>query len=299
MKMFKKATLSMTVKILLIAVGLLLLVPIIITILADASDEGDVLRCKLSVLERALLKDPLFGGSLGSLRCNTQRRRVGQDSNDQEEVMREISDYLVRCWNMFGEGVLRSLRSSDGFWVDARHSLDLFGRYSGRAFCFICYDLDIRDLDKPITDANLFSFFDNTLYLADSTVSCPPGDLDCENMRKDLTISPCERRGGVCRPKSEGCDMNTEVKSRENEDWRCFSSNSVCCLDRRDVYTYHDYLRYHSGTGGTLLLFSESFPIVKGEKYGIIYIEPADETVPSYIAIGDFTQIAASGCIQR
>ena len=269
-------------------------------VLSDASDEAEVLKCRLSVIQRAMTNVPLLGGSFGRLQCSTLRRNVGVEDSSKEAVMREISDYTTRCWNMFGEGVLRSLKDGESNVLKTVwESANIFGEEK-EAFCFVCYDLRIRALDENIAYGEFIDYYERTLYLADSTVSCPAGDVECENLRKDISISSCERRGGDC---VQSCDPNTQVQARLHEDWMCKSSRDlrdpVCCLDKNNVYTYESYLRYHSGMGGRLESSQPSFPIEEGNSYAIVYVEPQDSNEVGYIAFGDFEAIEGSGCLQR
>ena len=301
-KISKKGIATSTLaSMILLLFGFLGLVFLMSQILSDATDESEVLKCRLSVVQRAMTNVPLLGGSFGRLQCNTQRRNIGVEDSGKEAVMREISDYTIRCWNMFGEGVLRTLKDGESNVLKAAwNAVNIFGGDEQRAFCFVCYDLRIRNLDENIGYGEFIDYFGRTLYLADSTVSCPPGDVECENLRKDLSISPCERRGGVC---AQSCDPDTQVQARLHEDWMCKSSRDlrdpVCCLDRNDVYTYEDYLKYHSGMGGRLELFPESFPLEEGNNYAVVYVEPENRNEPGYVTFGSFDGVAGSGCLQR
>ena len=292
----KKSQLSTTASVILIAFALFGLFMVIPSILNAAVSESEVLQCRLSVVQRAITRTNLLDGSLGELQCKTLFRNVGDESDKREDVMREISDYVVRCWNMFGEGFLHSLKDADTNVLTNVWNRINIGGGDEQAFCFICYDLSIRNLDQDISYGNFIEFFENTLYIADSTSVCPPGDRECELEMSDSTVSPCIRRGGECKT---SCIPGTEVEARKDDEWICYERNNICCLDRNDVYTYNDYIRFNSGMGGSFTAFQGSFPFTRGENIGVVYVEPESSNRPGYIAIGKFEEIRGSGCIQK
>lgn len=283
----------------LLIVGFIGIVFVLSTVMRDATDEAEILKCRLSVMQRAMTRNPLTRGGLGELQCNTLRRSIDAESQSKEAVMNELSNQIVGCWDMFGEGALKSLQDAEfDFFKNLAGRLELFG--SNDAFCFVCYDVELRSSESfEISEADFLLHFDRTVYrtyssfdIADTASSRSVG-ADEETARS-LDLERCVRRGGEC---TTNCNPNSQVRAPNHEDWLCRGSD-VCCLERNEVYTYADYLRFHSGMHGSLMTLGEPFSIRGGQQYAIAYVEPKNVREPGFIAIGDFRSIAESGCIQ-
>jgi hypothetical protein len=297
--------------------------------LQASTEEADVLRCRLSVMQRALSKIPFTGTSLGGLHCSTLRKNVGiKDRTSKDLVMKDISDLTINCWMMFGEGTLKSLRGEeDGFWNGVWSRINIMNWNSDKAFCFVCYDVSVKEIknDETISEANLLAFYDNTMYTAviqDPESSCGnqeddnlDGDIDCqpgnEDMSCDCEDPECIANPSQCKKHSETCLQNgascrTSCLSNEmkmtGDEWQCGGRDTICCQREDRVDTYNDYLKYNSGMGGTLVpLYNEGelFSIEEGKKYAIAYVEPFQASQSSFIAVGDFEAFANSGCIMK
>lgn len=296
--------------------------------LSASTDEADVLRCRLSVMQRAITKIPFTGTSLGGLHCSTLRKNVGTKGRTSKDlVMKDVSDLTVNCWTMFGEGTLKSLRGEeDGFWKGVWSKLNILNWNSDKAFCFVCYDITVKKIadDDSISEGNLLSFYDNTFYSSElkaTESSCNNGEdddldgkIDCQEGNEDdecycsdpkCVADPkeCAKYDQTCRMNGASCRtscLSNEIKMT-GDNWQC-NTNEICCENKNDIYTYNDYLQYQSGMGGTLVTLhpeGKLFSIEQGKKYAVAYVEPFKSSQASFIAIGDFQSFVNSGCIQK
>ncbi|MFW6231211.1 MAG: hypothetical protein ACOC32_04280 [Nanoarchaeota archaeon] len=313
MKKAQKGAVAALVIIILSTVGILLVTS---GVLDQASIESKELACRLSIMERAYLKLP-GGISIGDLRCETFDRKVGtEDATSKDEVMKDIGDLSVRCWKMFGEGTLKTLRGTeDGLFAGLGREWKSVDRTYEKAFCFICYDVFIESIDddETITEGNLIGLYSQEVYLADEkavesscnnnedddgdgNIDCQPGNEDseciCEEGEKArLKENPCEQYGGKCKASCSGFERKVAKSG-----WECIDSGDICCIDETDVYTYQDYIESHSGMGGTIVFVPPEdgpFTMQEGERYGIAYVEPAggDRKKASFLAVGNFDDL--------
>lgn len=293
-KAIAKSTLAAMIIILFSFVAIAMIMSDVST---DASEEGEILKCRLSVMQRAVAKMPFTGHSLGGLQCKTIRKNVGEENNEKEAVMREIADYSVGCWNMFGEGMLRSLRDSDdeSLFQGVLTDMNLFGLANEESFCFVCYEVLVRDIEEEqtISYTDFLSFYNFEVYKAEPK-PCREDDEECIARRDDPGLSLCIRNGGECLSSCSG-DL---VVAPSHEKWLCADDDETCCLEKSEVYTYLDYLKYNSGMDGRLLI-DEDLEIESGETYGIVYIEPVNKDIPSYVGIGDWDMIDESECVRK
>lgn len=264
------------------------------SVISQTEDESDVLKCKFSVTQRGLTNNP-FTGSLGELQCTTMRRRIDANRLSNNVVMSEVSDYLMRCWEMFGEGTLRTLGDGNlltNIWDDVK----LLGRPDTEAFCFVCYDLEILNLNGDINEGQFRAHLENTVYKAENLLSCQPRDEECQLRIRDLNLPPCQRRGGECR---SSCTPNLQVRAPNTENWLCRNEDDICCVERNDVFTYFDFVRFHSGARGTIELLGQPFSLTDQKNYAVVYMEPRSSEEVGFVAIGDFESVRNSNCIQR
>ncbi len=252
----------------------------------------DEAMCRSSVIHRA--RNPAAAVYSPSLSCKTTRVDVGEEraSREKEAVMEDISELAMGCWGMFGSGVLRSLDDRQGImdafgsWVQGANP---FGIYSSEALCFVCYDIHVDSIqedgeDTIITEADILSFMENTIYVAEGA----PMYID-----EDSSMSPCQLRGGRC---SAECSRG-EI-SNSGDDWACDDGSDVCCVSRQDAFSYMDYLRYDGPARGIVSFFASegTLTIEDSERYGIVYVEPIPRDASSYIMIANMDDVADSGC---
>jgi hypothetical protein len=110
-------------------------------------------------------------------------------------------------------------------------------------------------------------------------------------VKDEFIKNPCEAQGGECK---NSCEPYSEVEHVEPE-WSCKEEDKKCCLNRNNVYTYNDYIRYHGGSGGqiALLSYEDSILFEPGENYAIGYVEPIDDgKKDSYVIVGKYQDIA-------
>ncbi len=271
------------------------------TMSSDATTAADETMCQMSVAQRTVFQMPVTGDPIGSLQCNTMRETLGdsRETRSQEAVMREMSELSMRCWEMFGKGAMSGLDET-GWLEDAVQTVDIFDWRDEKVFCFTCYDVEIEGLDDgPITQGNLEGFMSNNIYVAEGGTVDPCEELggtdmdECQELREQQERNPCHARGGRC---SSDCEFGE--LSYDHDQWICPDEDNTCCVPSDRAYSYEDYVMYESGFPGTIRYLSpedEAFNIEEGERYAVMYMEPAGDTI-SHIAIADASEALDSGC---
>lgn len=278
---------------------MVMILVVVWNITSGAEGLADEARCRLSVMHRAL--NPIEAIYASPLQCRTARVDLSDDatSDDKDEYTRQIAELSMDCWNMFGQGALRTLQENEGF-IDAFEgwitSENFFGIHNDRAFCFVCYDFraDFPDDDMEITEPDLISYMENRIYVAEGAyidVCDKEDEMDeeeCRRLREEISRSPCAMRGGECRQQCSGDQL-----MQTDAGWECEDDNDSCCISRQRAFSYMDYLRYDSPTYGHFELYSEEgiFRAEEGERYGVMYLEPYDSDAGSYIAIANMDHV--------
>lgn len=321
-----KKAVSLTAETLVTLLIAILSIGVISILLAQLINQGDEatleFACRTSVLQRAAAKQ-MTGVNLGKLACKTIDKDIGLNSEDSKEIiMGEIADHSMKCWNMFGEGVLSTLSSPKDLGAKVGETLDIWGWFDHGAYCFICYDMEIRSIEgsQTILQGDFKNYISNKVYLPEQhppELNCDDGidndgndiidcgdnldstsddDPNCQivgsgNRKRCIMkeLNPCVSKGGSCKTE---CENILEVEYRDPL-WTC-GGEDKCCLNKNDVYTYNDYIRYHGGYGGNILPLNSEDGVIFEEDihYGIGYVEPIDDDKKeSYIVIGKYADL--------
>ena len=300
----------------------------------DSNKVSKELQCRMSVMSRAIMKEPLSGTSLVGFKCQTQHKNLGEkNSNTKETIMKDMGDLGISCWSMFGEGMLKSLKGKeDGILTNSLQAINPFK--VNEAYCFVCYKAYIDDIEDTtkISKGDMLNFLSNTLYTPkepemielscndgvdnddDGQVDCqgPLSDDDCAcdessckddpkrcRLKEELR-TPCGKRGGECM---ETCPALTPMSSYirlEGDEYTCSENNQECCMPKESIYTYQDYMQKSKNPGSIQLVDSndEVFNLQEGNEYAIAYVEPFERQKNGFVAIGSYKDIAGS-CIEK
>ncbi len=319
----KKALAKEELVILIILIISFAFLTVFLIYLSNQSDSASKeLACRISVLERAALKDPIGGTSLGNLFCKTIEEDIGKKAQAQKRaVMYDLAEHTVRCWNMFGEGALSTLKDRGDFFKSiTTRALRFTKLYEDDAFCFVCYEIDIYNIKNEdgtsamISKGDFEGYLSSKVYTAESggvELNCNDGkdndgdglvdceDTDsCEKARGNSCVvksryieNTCEAQGGTC---ASACEPYSEVELVEPE-WSCKDKHKQCCISKNKAYTYTSYLYEHGGHGGGLatLDYDDGILFEPGENYAIAYVEPIDNGIKdSYVLVGKYQDIA-------
>ena len=299
----KKADETALRNLIIIIFALAVILIILSRMMSDAGEHADDLKCRLSVLERAM--NPVSSIYTSPLLCKTSRVDVGEsnDKNSKEDIMHEVSELTMRCWNMFGKGALRSLVESDGFisafqnWVAGGN---LFGIHDGNSMCFVCFDVHVNSIEnsEKILEPDLISYMENTIYVAQDYIRdvCAGQQItpaECEELKLRAGNNPCMLRGGTCRI---GCQ--SDELPQPDDQWACESENEVCCVSRSEAYSYIDYIRYDGSSRGIIHYHNPGglFEMEESQRYGVVYVEPIARDARSYIVLTNMDNLVETGC---
>ena len=303
-KMISKKANEQALMYMIIAIFSLVLILVVINrIMSDAGEHTDDLKCRLSVLERAM--NPVSSIYTSPLLCKTSRVDIGEsnDKNSKEDIMHEVSELTMRCWDMFGKGALRSLVESDGFisafqnWVAGGN---LFGIHDGNSMCFVCFDVHVASIENSdrILEPDLISYMESTIYVAQDHLRdvCADQELtpgECEELKREAENNPCMLRGGTCRSSCQSDEL-----TQTDDQWVCENENEVCCVSRSEAYSYLDYIRYDSPSRGIIHYHNPDgmFEMEELERYGVVYVEPIARDARSYIVLTNMDNLEGTGC---
>lgn len=168
MKFNKKALAAGTlVTIILVIVSFLLIAGTIGRFLAKMDDNQAETLCQDSIALRArtiininkeLTSEDWIHGQLKMVPplCKTIDKKI---SGEREEIMQQVADKMVRCWQMFGEG------QYDEILHNSRFGLWLYNLDETENKCFLCYTQLIEEEDfAPIKSEELLQFLAETDY---------------------------------------------------------------------------------------------------------------------------------------
>ena len=254
--------------------------------------------CALSVKARDLsyteIRDPKFGLKLGSvatpLACKTVDKYVpGNKEALKEEVEREIATLLARCWQQFGEGLVK----------DVFKKGDQFSKN-----CFVCYTLSLGETPtfKELKSADLLNYMFNNPYKATTNADfCKINGgycIDSENKEgcyskigadssyiliknKDTTCSKkgknsccyteygCWNKGGKC----DAVNPNpAEYSEYSDKKWNC-PPKMKCYIKKDSFYSYGDYIQRFGGPGNIII----TTDLKPGETYAVSFGSPTEE----------------------
>lgn len=299
MKLTKKGQEKTIVNILIILISLAILVGLIKTCM-EAGDEyanENICRGTVALREKAHLDinmNPLVPGSsrfdIAPLLCVTSDKQIPKSKNDDEDaVMKQFADAMVRCRWMFGDAVVPNI-------------FDDQGGIGGTNECFVCYlvSTDTKsgwEFKEPISGERFMNFLMETPYLVDIDMdncyvagggTCAAEASECKGLfgdsydyKKDSgackeTGKPvccysnleCVRKGGTCAaPKT--LDESEYVRY---PGWAC-DSNSECYVEKDNLLTYSDYLQFYRGYSNYMV----GGGIEPNKVYAIAYGSPNGE----------------------
>ncbi len=164
----KKALAAGTlVTIILVVISFLLIAGTIGRFMAKMDDSQAEILCQDSIALRAntiininperASEDWIHGQlKMAPPLCKTIDRKI---SGEREEIMQQVADKMVRCWQMFGEGQYDEIlhNSQFGLWL---YNLD-----ETENKCFLCYTQLIEEEDfEPIKSEEFLQFLVETDY---------------------------------------------------------------------------------------------------------------------------------------
>ncbi len=258
---------------------------------AEAICKGSVALREKSYTE---IYDPATGklkiGSVATpLLCRTLDKYIPENKDaSKEDIKREISDLMTKCWNQFGEGLIEDVfKEGDSITKN----------------CFICYNVNLRETYKfkgEIKSDELLQYMFETPYKAStdddrckitggfcidsentedcsSKISADPSYLlidkkndACVKKNKKsccYTEYECWNKGSICSSTNPDGNLYNEYSS-----WDC-PSKMKCFIKKENYNSYVDYIQKFGGPGNIIVPTN----IKPGETYAISFGSPTGQ----------------------
>ena len=280
------------VGIIILTLGFLLILSIWDTVKNKAEAKTIEAICKGSVVlrEKSYTEIKIKGLKVGSaaspLLCKTTDKYIPDDKDaSKEDIKKEISELMAKCWNQFGEGLIEDV-FKQGDPVSKN--------------CFVCYTLSVREtpnFEDEIESTDLRKFmFENPYKVFPKGDNCKVNGGFCINTENkedcgsqisadpsylliDKKSSVCAKYGkkGCCYTDYE-CWNKGGICSGTNPDannyaeyniWEC-PPKLKCYAKKEEYYSYGDYIQRFGGPGNMII----TTDIMPGETYAISFGSP-------------------------
>jgi len=266
---------SKLIAIILVLVSFFVIALVVKHALKKADDSAQEAMCRASVAfidkinREGGMKGKIASSNIPFL-CFTNNKIIKPYSD--EDLKKQISDLMERCWWMFGEGLIRKPFKTGSVI---------------RNDCFVCYTLSIREtrnFKEGIESTELLNYMYETPYKVkrtDKEFDCynkidDDGNGQCdlkgcngmkpdENCIKIKDAYECEKKGGVCK---EECGKDEKIFN----EWQC-KRGEKCCVNEENTLSY---LSNIYNNGGVVLILTKD--IKPGETYAISFGAPSKES---------------------
>ena len=314
----KKAGIKETlVGTLLLTAGFLLIIVIWQTFQGKVSAKGAESICQGSIALREKsyteIHDPYVGAKLGSVAtpflCRTLNNDIPANKGaDKQEAEREISELAAKCWNQFGQGLIKDVfKEGDPITKN----------------CFICYTVNLREFKPNVeikSDELLRYMFETPYKVVPQTDYCKlsggfcidsENKQDCQsNIEADSTYILTDKNNELCKKKNKktccyteyDCWNNGGTCGSENPDankykeyllWKCPSSMK-CFVKNENYYSYGDYIQKSGGPGNIII----TNHLKHGETYAIGFGSPTKECgICTALGIGGGAAATVGGAV--